>query len=101
MMALDVLSSVIPLEMVSAVASKDTSKEAWDAIKTLRVGDDRVRASTAQQLLRQFENAAFKEDKTIEDISMQLSGLVQHLATLGEKVEEAKVMGKFLRSVPH
>jgi hypothetical protein len=50
-MALDVLSSVVSLEMVSAVASKDTSKEAWDAIKTLHVGDDRVRASTAQQLL--------------------------------------------------
>jgi hypothetical protein len=32
---------------------------------------------------------------------MQLSGLVQHLTTLGEKVEEAKVVGKFLRSVPH
>jgi hypothetical protein len=101
MMALDVLCSAVPLEMVSTVASKNTTKEAWDAIKTLRVGDDRVRASTAQQLLRQFENAAFKEDESIVDFSVRLSGLVQHPATLGEKVEEAKVVGKFLRSVPH
>jgi hypothetical protein len=32
---------------------------------------------------------------------MRLSGMVQHLATLGETVVEPKVVGKFLRSVPH
>jgi hypothetical protein len=32
---------------------------------------------------------------------MRLSGMVQHLATLGETVAEPKVVGKFLRSVPH
>ena len=48
MMALELLSGSIPPEMVSAVASKETAKEAWATIKTMRVGDDRVRASTAQ-----------------------------------------------------
>ena len=99
-MALDILSSAVPLEMVAAVASKETAKEAWNTIKTMHVGDDRVRASTAQTLLRQFETAAFKDDERIEDYSMRLAGMVQHLATLGETVEEAKVVGKFLRSVP-
>jgi hypothetical protein len=47
MMALDILSNAVPAEMVSSVASKETAKEAWEAIKTMRVGDDRVRASTA------------------------------------------------------
>jgi hypothetical protein len=32
---------------------------------------------------------------------MRLSSMVQQLATLGEKVDEPKVVGKFLRSVPH
>jgi hypothetical protein len=45
-MALHVLSSAMPLEIVSAVVSKDSTKEAWDVIKTLWVGADRVRAST-------------------------------------------------------
>jgi hypothetical protein len=35
MMALDVLSSAVPPEMVSAVASKDTAKSAWETIKTM------------------------------------------------------------------
>jgi hypothetical protein len=46
MMALDALSSAVPPEMVAIVASKDSTKEAWDAIKTMSVRDDRVRAST-------------------------------------------------------
>jgi hypothetical protein len=32
MMALDVLSSAVPPEMVFAVASKDTAKSAWETI---------------------------------------------------------------------
>jgi hypothetical protein len=51
--------------------------------------------------LQQFKNATFKEEESIDDFSMRLSGMVQQLATLGERVEEPKVLGKFLRSVPH
>jgi hypothetical protein len=83
MMALDVLSSAVPPEMVAAVASKTSAKAAWDTIKTMRVGDERVRELTVQQLLRQFEAAEFKEGETMEDFSMRLSGMVHHLATLG------------------
>jgi hypothetical protein len=101
MMALDVLASAVPPEMVATVASKDSAKEAWEEIRTLRVGDERVRAATAQQLLRRFENAAIKEEESIEDYSLRLSGMVQQLATLGKQVEEPKVVGKFLRSMPH
>jgi hypothetical protein len=101
MMALDVLSSAVPTEMVSVVASRDSAKEMLDAIKAMWVGDDRVKASTVQQLLRQFENALFWEDESIEVFLIRLSSMVQQLATLGEKVDEPKVVGKFLRSVPH
>jgi hypothetical protein len=53
-----------------------------------------------QHLLRQFETTKIKEEESIED-SMRLSGMVQHLATLGETIAETKVVGKFLRSVYH
>jgi hypothetical protein len=101
MMALNVLSSAVPPEMVAAVASKTSAKAAWDTIKTMRVGDKRVRELMVQQLLQQFETAEFKEGEAMEDFSMRLSGMVQHLATLGEIVEEPKVVSKFLRCVPH
>src|SRR5438876_1833592 len=42
-MALEALIRAIPPEMVSTIAVKATAKVAWDAIKILRVGNDRVR----------------------------------------------------------
>jgi hypothetical protein len=102
MMALDALSSAVPPEMISTVASRDTAKEAWEAIKVMRVGDNCVRASTAPHLLRQFENATFKEGESIEDFSISLSGMVWDGSTSPHsRLEEPKVVGKFLRSVPH
>jgi hypothetical protein len=52
MMALDVLASAVPPKMVSTIANEETAKEAWDAIKTMCVDDERVRNLTAQHLRR-------------------------------------------------
>jgi hypothetical protein len=43
MMALDALCRAVPLEMVPMITKKDTTKEAWDTIMTMRVGDNRVK----------------------------------------------------------
>ena len=48
MMTLDALCTAVPPELAMAISDKDTAKEVWDAIKTMRVGDDRVRKNTAQ-----------------------------------------------------
>jgi hypothetical protein len=52
MMALDALCGVVSPEMVPTIAKKETAKKAWDAIATMRVGDDRVKKATVQQLHR-------------------------------------------------
>jgi hypothetical protein len=48
MMALDAFVSAVPPEMVVTVVDKSSAKEAWDAIATMRVGDDRVNKATVQ-----------------------------------------------------
>ena len=48
--ALDAIYSAVPTEMVPALATKATAKEAWEAIKMLRIGDDLVRKATTQNL---------------------------------------------------
>jgi hypothetical protein len=37
------LLQAVPKEMLRPLSKKDTAKEVWDAIKTMRVGVDRVR----------------------------------------------------------
>jgi hypothetical protein len=45
--ALDAICSAVPEEMVPTLATKPSAKDAWEAIKTMRIGDDRMRKSTA------------------------------------------------------
>jgi hypothetical protein len=47
MMVLDALCGAVPPEMVSTITKKETAKEAWDAIATMRVGNDRMKKATA------------------------------------------------------
>jgi hypothetical protein len=99
MMALDTLCGTIPLEMVPTIVKKETAKEAWDAITTMRVGDDRVKKETTQQLRWKFNLAAFNNDEIIDDYMLCLSGMVVHLAMLGEEVKDSKIVAKMLRSL--
>ncbi|KAK2630796.1 hypothetical protein QOZ80_UnG0725510 [Eleusine coracana subsp. coracana] len=100
MMALDALCSAVLAEMVPGIADKETAKEAWQAIKTLRVGDDRVRKSSAQTLRQQFDSTSFKDGESVEDFSLRLSSMAATLKTLGDKVDETKQAEKLLRSMP-
>jgi hypothetical protein len=70
MMALDVLCGAVPPEMVPMIAKMETAKKAWNAIATLRIGDDRVKKSTAQQLRRKFDLAMFEDGETVEDFAL-------------------------------
>lgn len=99
-MALDVLCGAVPPEMVPTLAKKETAKEAWDAIATMRVGDDRVKKATAQQLRRKFDLATFNDGETVEDFGLRLEGLAAHLTTLGDEVKDADIVAKMLRSLP-
>ena len=59
-LALGAILRSVPPEMVPVLAAKDNAKAAWDAIKVMRVGVDRVREARLQTLCRDFENLAFK-----------------------------------------
>jgi hypothetical protein len=100
MMALDALCGAVPQEMVPTIAKKETVKEAWDAIATMRVGDDYVKKVMTQQLRRKFDLVTFDDGETVEDYVLRLSGMAAHLATLGEEVKDSEIIAKLLQSLP-
>jgi hypothetical protein len=53
--ALEAICSGVPTEMVPILATKASAKAAWEAIRMMRIGDDRVRKSTAQNLRAEYE----------------------------------------------
>jgi hypothetical protein len=95
MMALNMLVSAVPSEMV---ADKSTAKKAWDAIATMRVGDDRVKKAATQQLRSQFDRAMFREGETVEDFALRLNGWWPHWPLSGRLWKRRRLSRK--SSVP-
>jgi len=90
----------VPAEMLPALRGKRTAQAAWEAVKMIRVGVQRVRESNAQQLRREFAAMGWNDGETAEDFSMRLTGLANNLRILGDNITEAEVVRKMLQVVP-
>lgn len=99
-MALAIIYQGIPEDMLLIVAEKKSAKEAWEAIKTMSVGGDRVQKAKVQTLKTELEMLRMRDTEQLDEFCMKLYGIVTNIRVLGEKVEEAYVVKKLLRSVP-
>lgn len=99
-MALSVILRGVPVELKAVLAVKKTAKEAWEAVKTMRVGEDRVKAANKQRLMKEFENLMFKDGERVDDFAVRVNTLVGGLRELGEDVKDGRVVRKVLRVVP-
>jgi hypothetical protein len=75
-LALDAIYSVVSLEMIITLTTKDSASEAWESIKTMRIGDDRIRKASAQRVCREYEMLGFRGGEGVEDFTMRLAGIV-------------------------
>ncbi|XP_074355854.1 uncharacterized protein LOC141695493 [Apium graveolens] len=96
--ALAMIYQGISEEILLSLADKDTAKEAWEAIKTLCQGAERVKAAKIQTLKSEFEAMTMKDDETIDDFHMKMNGIVTNIRALGEKMDESYTVKKFLRA---
>jgi hypothetical protein len=85
--------------MLASLAVKATAVEAWEAVKSLRIGSEAIRNATAQRLRTEFESIHFKEGETVDDFTMRLGSLVAELGTLGEVIKEQQDVQKLLRVI--
>ncbi|KAL8097180.1 hypothetical protein AgCh_030333 [Apium graveolens] len=99
-MALAAIYQGIPEDVLLSLADKETAKEAWDAVKMMCLGADRVKKARIQTLKAEFEFLSMKDSELIDDFCMKLNGLVTNIRALGETIDETYVVKKLLRSVP-
>lgn len=90
----------IPEEMLITIAEKKTAKEAWESLKTLCQGAEKVKSAKIQTLKSEFESLSMKDTESLDDFAMNLNGLVTHIRVLGEDVKESYAVKKLLRAVP-
>ncbi|CAN6328796.1 unnamed protein product [Urochloa humidicola] len=97
------LATILPAvlaDMKASLAVKKTAKEAWAAVKTARVGDERVKQASVQWILKEFETVVHIDGENIDDLATRIDGLVVELRELGEPMEDKRVVRKILRVIP-
>jgi DNA-binding ferritin-like protein len=98
--AMEAILRAVLSEMIPLLTIKKTAKEAWDAIATIRIGAEWVRASKAQNLHKEYEEIRFKSGETVDEFGMRLQDLVHQMEVLGDPVDDKKIILKYLRVVP-
>ncbi|XP_066358401.1 uncharacterized protein [Miscanthus floridulus] len=94
--ALKAICSGVPPEMVPTLATKRSAKEAWEVIRSMHIGDERMRKSTTQSLHAEYEQITFRDGESVEDFALRLSNIVQRLAIISDPEPQPKVVAKYL-----
>jgi uncharacterized membrane protein YgcG len=98
--ALAALLRAVPVEMQAGLARKESAADAWEAIRAIQMGGDRIKEATADKLRRDFGELQFKSGECMEDFSLRVSTVANQLRALGDKISDKEVIKKILHSVP-
>ncbi|XP_073353398.1 uncharacterized protein [Aegilops tauschii subsp. strangulata] len=93
------IAQSVPDSVLMTLAEFETATETWNALKEMRIGEDRVTKARAQVLKRQFHKLQMEETESVNDYAMRLTTLVGEIRALGAKLEEAKIVEKFFSLV--
>ncbi|KAJ4794621.1 hypothetical protein LUZ62_045867 [Rhynchospora pubera] len=98
--AMAAISQAVPDDVMMAIAEKEIAKEAWEAIKEMSIGEDRVKKARAQVLKRQFDRIIMDDSDNILDFSRRFTCVVSEIRSLGEELKESTVVEKLFGVVP-
>lgn len=98
--ALAMIYQSISENLLLTLAERKTAKDAWEAIKTVSLGAEKVKKAKAQTLTSEFESLNMKDTEQLDDFCMKLNGVVAKIRALGETIGEEYVVKKLPRAVP-
>ena len=77
-----------------------TAKEAWTILETTYEGIKKVKDTKLQMLTTRFKEVKMSDDELFDSFYGRLNKIVIAKLNLGEKIKDAKVVRKILRSLP-
>ncbi|XP_076899737.1 uncharacterized protein LOC143553680 [Bidens hawaiensis] len=99
-MAMALLFQSIPETLIMQIGDRETAKAMWDSIKTRHFGAKRVREARIQTLSMEFDIMKMNESNSIDNFAGKLSSIASKSVALGEVVDEARLVKKFLKRLP-
>ena len=82
------------------ISHVETTKETWTILKTTYEGTKKVKDMKLQMLTTIFEELKMGDNESFNSFYGKLNEIVIAKLNLGEKIEDAKVVRKILRSLP-
>ena len=98
--ALTAIYSAMPKDVLQHLVGKNSAKEAWETIKILHQGHDRVKEAHLQSLMRSYECLKMDESETVDQFAARLKTLVNGIRNYGSTLEEVAIVRRFLRAAP-
>ena len=94
------LCQCIPENQIMQVGEEDSPKEIWESITSKNLGAERVKEARLQTLMNEFERLRMLDSDTIDIFSGKISEIAAKFVSLGQTLEEPKLVKKFLNSLP-
>ena len=76
------------------------AKQAWEILKEGFQGNEKVISLKLQSLWRDFDNMKMKEGQGMQSFLTKVTEVVNQIRSLGDIIEDRKVVQKVLRSLP-
>ncbi|XP_024013961.1 uncharacterized protein LOC112088039 [Eutrema salsugineum] len=98
--AIGLIFQSVPEVLILQVGVQDSPKRIFDATQASHLGADRVKEVRLQTLMSEFERIKMNESDKIDDFAGKLSELASKSISLGQTIEEPKLVKKFINSLP-
>ena len=98
--ALNAIFCGVSLDEFHRISHITIAKEAWEILETTYEGTKKVKDIKPQMLTTKFEELKMGDDESFDSFYGKLNEILIAKLNLGEKIEDAKVVRKILRSLP-
>ncbi|XP_075657179.1 uncharacterized protein LOC142627245 [Castanea sativa] len=89
----------VSIDEFHRISHAKTAKEAWTILKTTYKGTKKIKDSKLQMLTTWFKEVKMSNNELFDSFYGRLNKIVIAKLNLGEKIEDAKVVRKILRSL--
>ena len=97
--ALFILQQAVHDTIFSRIVTATTSKEAWETLQKEFQGSSKVIAVKLPTLRNEFEAQLMKGNETLQDFLSRVISIVSQMRSYGEKITDAIIVPKVLRSL--
>ncbi|KAJ4783327.1 hypothetical protein LUZ62_034573 [Rhynchospora pubera] len=98
--ALAAISQAVSDAVIMTIAEKESAKEAWETIRQMSIGEERVRKARAQVLKRQFDRMVMLDTTSIVEFSQNLVSVAGEIRSLGIDLKDSVVVERLFSAVP-